>query len=133
MNGAVRVLLTGSRDCTEAEDRYVCATLDRVCGPWLAAGIKVIVVEGECPYGGVDRVGRRWAEATAGAEPEPHPADWSRHGKAAGMIRNGEMVEQGARICLAFPAVTSRGTWDCLQKAAKAGIPGRVYPLSLAT
>jgi hypothetical protein len=125
----VRLLLTGARRCTADQDRFVWQTLGRICAPWIAAGELVVLVEGECPHGGVDLAGRRWGEATAGVEVEPHPANWSLYGKAAGAIRNGEMVALGARLCVGFPGDESRGTWDCLRKAAKAGIPGRVYPL----
>lgn len=78
---------------------------------------------------GTDSVAAQWASETQGVEPEPHPADWNLHGKAAGPIRNQEMVDLGADICLAFPSGGSIGTWDCLKRAALAGIPGRVHPL----
>lgn len=60
-------------------------------------------------------------------------AYWDGYGKAAGPIRNHEMVsfvsseaEKGARVvCLAFPAIElqSRGTKDCIKRANLAGIP----------
>ncbi len=53
---------------------------------------------------------------------EPHPAQWSVHGKAAGPIRNKEMVDLGADLMLAFPRGASRGTRGCMQLAAEAGI-----------
>lgn len=56
---------------------------------------------------------------------DPHPADWDKHGKAAGFIRNQEMVDAGADVCLAFlqPGAANRGTKDCIARAEKAGIP----------
>ena len=54
---------------------------------------------------------------------EVHPADWETHRNAAGPIRNREMVAAGADLCIGFPLENSRGTWDCLHAAAKAGIP----------
>lgn len=129
MTAPVRILVTGSRQTTPEDDRHVWATLDRICAPVLAAGRPVVIVQGECHKGGVDLAARRWAEATPGAESEGHPADWNTHGKAAGMIRNGAMVALGAELCVAFPMLGSRGTWDCLKKAAEAGIVGRVYPI----
>ncbi|MGX6605635.1 SLOG family protein [Micromonosporaceae bacterium Da 78-11] len=127
-----RLLLTGSRHCSAAEERFVWHILDRTCAPHLAASTRIVVIEGECPYGGVDLAGRRWAEQTPGADFEPHPADWGRHGSSAGPRRNQQMVDAGAHLCLAFPDVQSRGTWDCAKKAANAGILVRVYPLALA-
>jgi hypothetical protein len=32
------------------------------------------------------------------------------------------MVDLGADLCLAFPMPRSRGTWDCVRRAKKAGI-----------
>lgn len=54
---------------------------------------------------------------------EDHPADWTLHGRAAGPIRNQEMVDSGADLVVAFPG--SRGTADCLRRARAAGIPIR--------
>lgn len=54
---------------------------------------------------------------------EEFPADWQTHGRAAGPIRNALMVAAGADVCLGFPTVNSRGTWDCMRRAHMAGIP----------
>lgn len=58
---------------------------------------------------------------------EVHRADWNTHGRAAGPIRNKEMVNLGADLCLAFPdhpkGQGSRGTWGCIDLAHQAGIP----------
>lgn len=123
-----RVLVTGSRKVTEAQADHVRAVLRRI----VVARKSLVIVQGECPYGGVDLVARQWAEATLSVESEGHPAEWERYGKRAGMLRNSAMVALGADICLAFPAPDSRGTWDCLTKAAKAGIHTRIYPLLTA-
>ena len=65
-----------------------------------------------------DRAGRQ-----LGMRIEPHPADWQAHGRAAGPIRNRQMVDLGADLCLGFPLGTSKGTWNCMRTAATAGIP----------
>lgn len=124
-----RILVTGSRETTVDEDNYVQRVLYLASSRPLEQGMRVIVVQGKCPKGGVDLAAERFAASVAGVENEPHPADWNKHGKGAGMIRNSEMVAAGADICLAFPAPDSRGTIDCLTKAWKAGIHTRVYPL----
>lgn len=57
---------------------------------------------------------------------EAHPADWQRHGRAAGPIRNQQMVDSGADLVIAFPG--GRGTADMVRRARAAGIPVRVIP-----
>ena len=56
---------------------------------------------------------------------EPHPADWDKYGKAAGPIRNREMLESGIDRVYAFtdkPIEESKGTKDMVDIATKAGI-----------
>ncbi len=48
-----------------------------------------------------------------------YPADWNKHGKAAGFIRNQHIVD-ACDVVLAFWDGKSRGTKDTLNKAAKA-------------
>jgi hypothetical protein len=127
--GPLRILVTGSRRTTESEDRLVQQVLTRASADALSRRT-VVIVQGECPHGGVDRAARKWAETHhPGLVSEGHPAAWAEHGKAAGPIRNSEMVRAGADLCIAFPRRGSRGTWDCIRKAAEAGIPVRIYPL----
>jgi predicted Rossmann-fold nucleotide-binding protein len=52
---------------------------------------------------------------------EEHDAKWERYGKAAGPVRNQEMVNLGADLCIAFPG--GKGTRDCVQRCLAAGIP----------
>lgn len=51
------------------------------------------------------------------------PADWDRHGRRAGPLRNVEMVGRGADVCLAFPIGPSHGTRHCMEAAFMARIP----------
>lgn len=125
-----RVLVTGSRSTTSADDRIIRGALTRITEPARAAGLRVVIIEGDCPYGGADVTARMWAREMPGASFESYPAQWYLHGKAAGGIRNQVMVDTGAEVCVAFPAPDSVGTWDCLKRAALAGIPGRVYPIT---
>jgi hypothetical protein len=129
MTDPLRILVTGSRHCTlEQAEQIVVAVLNTVVNALADDDQDVIIVHGKCPQGGVDMVAHLWATENA-ATPEPHPADWDRHGVAAGPIRNTEMAALGARLCLAFPARKSPGTWDCIRKAVAAGIPAQIYPL----
>lgn len=53
-------------------------------------------------------------------------ADWDTYGKAAGMIRNSEIVAQSDRV-VAFWDGESRGTQNTMHKAQKAGKLARVF------
>jgi hypothetical protein len=75
---------------------------------------------------GADRIAHDTAKVL-GYQTEVHPADWNTHGKAAGPIRNKEMVEAGADICLAFIRDNSRGATHCADLAEAAGIPTQRY------
>lgn len=55
------------------------------------------------------------------------PADWEKHGKAAGPIRNSEMLERGKPdLVIAFLAPGSRGTADMVRQAKEAGVPVKI-------
>ena len=112
MTDVTRVLITGSRDWTDE------GLIWNVLSPYLPA----VLVHGACPTGADEIASTLWV-ANGGTE-EPHPADWSL-GKKAGPLRNQEMVDLGADICLAFPLLESRGTRDCMRRATAAGIPVR--------
>jgi hypothetical protein len=60
----------------------------------------------------------------------PHPADWEKYGKAAGPIRNAEMIRRhpDLELVLAFHdnLAISRGTRDMVVLADKKGIPVEV-------
>ena len=110
----MRILVTGSRNHPSQD--MVAHALSR-----FAIAPNVTVVHGDCPTG-ADKYASFWCKTQPDVTEEAHPADWERHGKAAGPIRNQEMVDLGADICIAFPHGVSRGTWDCVRRAEKAGI-----------
>ena len=119
----MRILITGSRNWTDwvSVDE---AILEAVRNAAPNFDIPVTIVHGGCS--GADDIAGQVAEFYA-FEQEVHPADWNTHGKAAGPIRNQEMVDLGADICLAFPLGESRGTRDCMRRARKAGIRVRDF------
>lgn len=57
------------------------------------------------------------------------PAEWEKHGRSAGPIRNREMLDLKPDLVLAFatPSLArSTGTRDCVTEARKRGIPVRL-------
>lgn len=116
---SLRILVTGSRDFRDTD-------LAKRALVWAAnvAGVDnpadVTVVHGDAR--GADSVMAKVA-ASFGCVIEGHPARWDELGKRAGIVRNCEMVDLGADVCLSFPLPGSRGTWHCMREAEKAGIP----------
>jgi len=76
-----------------------------------------VVVSGNAR--GVDRAAEEEARA-AGLEVVSLPADWGAHGKAAGFVRNGQIVERCDAVA-AFWDGRSNGTADTVRKAEAAG------------
>jgi len=80
---------------------------------------------------GADKFAQQYAELFS----IPHKkfvADWDTNGRAAGPIRNGEMVNYVKGLgencaLLALWDGSSRGTYDCLSKAFKVEIPIYVH------
>jgi UDP-N-acetylmuramoylalanine-D-glutamate ligase len=117
----MRILVTGGRDFTDW------VKLDKVLNDiWEhEAGRFVTIIHGGAP--GADRLAREWAQILA----EDHEgdellfqADWQRYGKAAGVVRNQRMLDEGKPdLVVAFPG--GRGTADMVQRARKAGVEVR--------
>lgn len=74
------------------------------------------------------RGGDDWALGYAeerGWEVDRHEADWRPGGVYrpwAGNLRNQAMVDSGGDLCLGFPLPGSKGTFDCMKRAERAGI-----------
>lgn len=81
------------------------------------------LVHGACPNG-ADKLADDWAR-TNDHPVERHPADWNKHGKRAGFIRNAEMVaslDPETDLVLVFWDGESRGTLHAARLARKAGL-----------
>ncbi len=83
----------------------------------------ITIVSGGCR--GVDKEAEEIAK-TFGFKTEIYNADWDKHGKTAGPIRNSEIVEH-SDIFIVFWDGQSRGTRDTINKVIDAGKPLRVY------
>lgn len=115
----MRILVTGSRDWDDRD--LLWQTLSAA-----AEDVGNVLVSGACPKG-ADRMAEEWAECQPDFTVERHPADWDRHGKRAGFIRNDEMVQLGADLCLAFIKNESKGATMTARLAEAAGIPTRRF------
>lgn len=120
MTAPYRILVTGSRDW-EDQDAVYRALADVVRE--LPADREITVIHGACPTG-ADHMAHEWARGF-GCTIEAHPANWVKHGRRAGPMRNALMVVAGADICLAFVRNGSRGASHTAQLAEAAGIPVR--------
>jgi len=81
-----------------------------------------IIVEGEAE--GADLLARSVAEEL-GFHVEPYPANWTQYGRAAGPIRNKQMLDEGQPHLVIYfhdDLAKSTGTRDMVKKAKERGI-----------
>lgn len=107
---------------------------DEVCNAIEQSGFDITrLVTGRAT--GVDFLGERWARANK-IPISPFPANWSKHGKAAGPIRNREMAEflienseeyGGCGLVAVWSSASHRGTDDMIKVAFDLGIPTYVH------
>lgn len=119
---AYRVLVTGSRDWTDTA--WVYAALSAEASKAAVQDRRLVIVHGRCKTG-ADAIADRWAYTNRYGI-EQHPAQWRANGiynPQAGFLRNRQMVDLGADICLAFIRNGSRGATHCADLAKAAGIP----------
>lgn len=127
----MRVLVTGSRDFSDARTvmRGITVAIETLIAKF-PEDKEIVIIHGAAK--GADALAENYVHNTAQyltskgyrIRQEKHPANWDKHGRAAGPIRNQEMVDKGADICVAFVKVgaANRGTTDCANRARKAGI-----------
>lgn len=132
-----RVLLTVSRGWKDRATMKIALSAMVIAAR--ASGKRLVLVHGDCPDG--DRLAHKIARELGVPEEdiERVPAKWEEHGKQAGMIRNKEMVDRGADVCLAFvlrcartdhaglKAHGSHGATQCIKLAEHARIPVRGF------
>lgn len=123
---AVRVLVCGSRSIKEP--RLVAEALNCV---WALHGVMMqqhlTVIHGGCPQG-PDAHASEWVTNVSRWYPtqvslEIYAADWDKYKKAAGPIRNSEMISKDIDLVLAFWDRVSRGTANMVELAIQRKVP----------
>lgn len=113
----MRVIVCGGRDY--ADINHVFKALDAFDGECRID----LVIHGKAP--GADMLAESWAKYRR-RDCLAYPANWAKHGKAAGPRRNQKMLDEGQpEAVLAFPG--GAGTADMIRRAEAAGVP--VYRL----
>lgn len=113
------LLVFGGRDYADRETLY--AALDDLlaCGP----RHQLTVLSGGAT--GADTLAMEWA-IDRGVFFIAHPADWKRHGRGAGFIRNQAMLDiYGPDLAYEFPG--GRGTADMRERCLKACVELEAY------
>ncbi len=111
----MRVLVCGGRNFNNTS--LLVATLDPL---YWDKGMTVLI-EGEAS--GADKMAAWWAKAY-NIKIEKYPAQWNKYGKAAGYVRNVQMLEEGKPdLVIAFPG--DKGTAMMCRLAEAVGIEVR--------
>lgn len=106
----MKVLVCGGRDYGDRQAVY--DALDRL------EDVDAMICGGAR---GADRLAQDWA-GMRGIVCRAYPADWEAHGRAAGPIRNQQMLDvEKPDLVVAFPG--GRGTADMVERAIAAGVP----------
>ena len=86
-----------------------------------------LVIEGEAR--GADTLAREYGERH-GIPVLAFPADWNKHGRAAGPIRNKQMLTEGKpELVVAFRGPNSKGTQNMIDQSKKSNIPVKVVDI----
>jgi hypothetical protein len=113
----MRVLITGSRHWSNAE------AVEKVVS---ALPTGSVVIHGGAR--GADSLADHAARCR-GLEVISEAANWSKYGRAAGPIRNKNLLMYGPDCVVAFLAPNSRGTANMIAQAQKAGLPVHIVHL----
>jgi hypothetical protein len=108
------VLVCGSRNWTD---------IGAIRRRFVALPPNSVILYGAAP--GADSIARGLAD-DFGFSVRAFPADWSKHGKSAGFIRNVQMLDEAPDLVIAFQRNGSRGTQHTIDQARRRGIPVEV-------
>jgi hypothetical protein len=113
----MRLLVCGDRDWWDRD--LINEILDQLANQYLW---DFTLVHGAAT--GADTMGGEWAKARD-MPVDAFPAQWDRHGKSAGPIRNQQMLDSGLDLVVAFHdnIRNSKGTKHMVGIARQAGVP----------
>lgn len=116
----MKVLITGDRHWTDPQPIDV--VIHGLLVTCRAKGVTLTVLHGNAR--GVDSLADTW-KRLSDVDVRPFPADWAKYPKAAGPIRNRQMLDEKPDLVVAFHDELdgSKGTKDCVNEAVKRGIP----------
>lgn len=110
----MRVLVCGGRDYAERD--VVFGVLDAL----KEEHGDIVIIHGAA--NGADQLAQDWAWEN-GVPYVPYPANWDKHGKKAGPMRNRQMLIDGKpEYFVAFPG--GKGTAHMVSLLKRAGVPG---------
>ena len=119
----MKTIIAGGRDYRFTERDY-----DYLDQRLSIGGISEVVCGGST---GADECGRQWAIAND-VPVKLFPADWKKHGKAAGPIRNRQMAVYAHKL-IAFWDGVSKGTKNMIDTAREEGCMVTVIRTDLAS
>ena len=114
----MKVIVAGCRDYNNYE--FVKKELDKLITK------DDIIISGMA--NGVDSLAVRYAKEN-NINLEEYPADWNKHGKSAGPIRNAEMAKAGDKL-IAFWDGKSKGTKNMIDTAKKKNLSVHITTIS---
>ena len=119
-----RVIVAGGRDFLDEE--YLNTSLDKLREEYA----DIEIVSGHAS--GADKLAEAYAEKL-GIALKVFPADWKKYGRAAGPIRNKQMLDyiiEGNPVVVAFWDGKSKGTKNMINQAKKQGVDCKIFMYS---
>jgi len=114
----MKVLISGSRKCETPS--VVIERLEKL------PKNDLLIIHGSAR--GVDSIAQTWCVEKS-INVTTYPADWNKYGRAAGPIRNREMLKENPDLVIAFPCPNSKGTRDMIEAAKSAGFTVEIVEL----
>lgn len=124
----INIAIVGSRNATLRDHyNFIESTCSLIINSFILIGYEVTIISGGAS--GVDKLAERFALSHK-YKKKIYNANWSKYGKAAGPIRNKEIIEN-SHVVIAFPDKNSVGTFDTITRAKSKKIPVHTYMITI--